>query len=453
MNDHSKTIVKSIFPARWTQVLCILAGLYAIPVALYVFIEAGKAAGLRDFHTFWYAGHFIRQGQDPYEAYFAREQPQLPVKYLDGVTVSQYPVAQGDLSIIPSNTPTMLLLLTPFSYFSWDFAKRMFLVVNLVLMLSIGWLTVRRLPFGEVKLAPMDELFLFFVFFDLSATRKAIENGQTTLLVFVLMLIAVLYAKQSWQVAGSALGLALSKYSFAPAPILFFLYRKRFKLLLLAALIQAVGVIVLAAIVRTSPLIIAMENTRIFFLFFNVFSEGGVHLAKQFQALTTNRLLTQIPVLVMTLLVILPLFFWLRGLKMASSSTEEVIDFHLLTILFIWTLLVGYHSSYDTLIVMLFLVLLFKGLAYPKIWRLNRREKTMLMVFLAAIPPVLILPARLVDRLFPDYYGAIYSAITSIFFVIMLIFSMFLLRRYLQYTPTETKHERMDSHDISIDSD
>ena len=441
MNDHANTTVKSIFPARWTRILCILAGLYAIPVALYISIEAEQAAGLRDFHTFWYAGHFIRQGEDPYGAYFASEQPQLPVKYLDGVTVSNYPVAQGDLSIIPSNTPTMLLLLTPFSYFSWEVAKRMFLVVNLILMLSTGWLVVRRLPFGKVKLAPLDELLLFFVFFDLSATRKAVENGQTTLLVFVLILIAVLYAKQSWQVAGLALGLALSKYSFAPAPVLFFLYKTRFRVLLVAALIQAVGVLALAAIVRTSPLLIAMENTRMFFLFFNVFSEGGVHLAKQFQALTTNRILMHIPVLVMTLLVILPLFFWLRRRNWASSYTKAVIDFHLLTILFLWTLLTGYHSSYDTLIVLLFLVLVFKGLAYPNIWRLNRREKTMLMVFLAAMPLVLILPARLVDKQFPHYYGTIYSAITSISLIIMLIFSLFLLLRYLQSTLQETKPE------------
>ena len=421
----------SIFPIRWTQILCIFAGLYALAATIYLFIETGQPSGSRDFHQFWYAGHFVRQGQDPYGAFFAREQPHLPVQYLDGVIVDQYPVAQPNLAMTPTNTPIMVLLLTPFSFFSWSVAKWMFLIVNLLLMAVTGWLVLRRVPFAGVQLAPIDELLLFLVYFDLSATRIAIENGQTTLIVFLFMLLSILYAKRSWQIAGLALGVALAKYSLSLPVFLFFLYKRNFRLLLLAIAVQILGVLALAAIAQTSPVTIAMENVR---LFVEIFNQAGVYinLASQLDLLTSNQLIRQIPVLLMTLLVFLLAFLWLRRRKIRVSSSDEVMDFHILTILFVWTMLVGYHRLYDTLILIFFVVLVIKGFAYPKLWKLNSRERTLLLTLMAAIPPILILPERVVDYIFPTYYGPISNGVTAALFIIMLVTSMFLLRRYLQ---------------------
>ncbi len=427
---------KSILPARWAQLICIVAGLYAVAVAIYLLVETGKPSGSRDFHQFWYAGHFVRQGLDPYEAFFAREQPQLPVRYLDGVIVDQYPVAQPNLAMAPTNTPVMVLLLTPFSFFSWNVAKWMFLVLNLILMAVTGWLALRRIPFAGVQLARIDELLLFLVYFDLSATRIAIENGQTALIVFLFMLLAILYAKRSWQVAGLALGVALAKYSLSLPVFLFFLYKKNFRVLLLAVFLQGLGVLALAAITQSSAVTIVMENVR---LFVEIFNQAGVYinLASQFDLLTPNQLIRQIPVLLMTLLVFVLAFLWLRRRKAAVSSSDEVMDFHILTMLFIWTMLVGYHRLYDTLILIFFIVLVVKGLAYPNLWKLSTRERAMLMALMAAIPPILILPERIVDYVFPTYYGPVSNGVTAALFVLMLVASMFLLRRYLQNRRTE----------------
>ena len=438
----------SIVLGNWGKYLCILAAIYAVAVMAYIVNETGKPLGSRDFHQFWYAGQFIIQGRDPYAAYFAGEQPKLPIHYLDGVTVDHYPVAQGDLAIIPSNTPMMLLLLTPFSYFSWNTAKWIFLIINLILMVITGWLVLRRIPFGGVKLTFFDELFIFLVYFDLSATRIAIENGQTTLLVFLLMLLAILYAKRSWQIAGSVLGIALSKYSLSLPVFLFFLYKKKFKILLLAVAVQVLGLIGLAAIGGNSPVTVAEENFR---LFFQLFDQPGIHLARFFEIFTDNHLLTEIPVLVMTLLVFVPLFLWLYRNPFTTSATEDVLDFHVLTILFIWTMLVAYHRLYDTLILIFFIVLVFKGLAYPNIWKLDPRERMALLAYLGITPLILILPARLVDKVIPDYYGTISDAVTTLLFLTMLIISIFLLRRFLQHTQMETIRRRANSHDIQND--
>jgi hypothetical protein len=439
----------SVLPRSWAKFFCVLAAIYAVAVLVYILNETGKPLGSRDFHQFWYAGHFIIQGRDPYAAYFAHEQPELPLRYLDGVTVTQYPVAQGNLTIIPSNTPMILLLLTPFSYFSWTTAKWLILLVNFILMLVTGWLVLRRISFAGVKLAWIDELLIFLAYFDLSATRIAIENGQTTLLVFLLMLVAILYAERSWQIAGSALGLALSKYSLSLPVFLYFVYKKKLKLLMLAIFIQVLGLLVLSAIGRSSPVVVVEENFR---LFFQLFDQPGIHLARFFESFTDDKLLTELPVLLMTLFVFIPLFLWLRRNRPTTSAMENVLDFHLLTILFIWTMLVAYHRLYDTLILIFFLVLVFKGLVYPNVWKLNHKSRQALWGFLAITPLILVLPARLVDKVLPDYYGTVGDSVTTILFLIMLIISMLLLRRFLQVMQSETIRPRMEAHDIRNDS-
>jgi len=418
------------------QVLCILAGIYAVAVASYIFIETGKPRGKggTDFHQFWYAGHFIIQGRDPYEAFFSGEEPYIPVVYLDGVTVTQSPVAQPELEIAPVNTPIMLLLLTPFSYFSWHIAKWAFLVVNLILMLVTGWLVLRRIPFADVRFTRIDEVLIFLAYFDLSATRIAIENGQTTLLVFLLMLVALYYAKRSWRIAGLALGVALSKYSVSLPVFLFLLYKKNFKVLLLAIAVQILGVLGIAAASGNSPFVIIYENIQ---LLFRLFDQPGVHLSRWFEFLSDNHYISMIPVLMLTLLVFVRLFLWLRGRTFTTSSMEDVLDFHLLTILFIWTILVAYHQIYDTLILLFFFVLVFKGLAFPNLWKLTNKWRMALLAFMGVLPLILILPARILDILLPFYYGRISDAVITFFLVAMLTVSMLLLRRSLQNMHTQ----------------
>ncbi len=226
------------------MIFCVAATIYAVSVAAYLMIETGKPLGARDYHQFWYAGQYIIQERDPYEAFFAREKPDLPIHYADGVTVSRYPVAQYDLEITPSNTPAMLLLPSRrFPIFPGGRQSGSFFILNIILMLVTGWLAIRHVPFGGVKLPRIQELLIFLVYFDFSATRIAIENGQTTLLVFLLMMVALIFSKRAWYVSGLALGLALSKYSLSIPIFLFFLYQKNFKALLLAIAVQLTGVV------------------------------------------------------------------------------------------------------------------------------------------------------------------------------------------------------------------
>lgn len=438
----------SALPAHWNKFLCVLFSMYGLAVLYYIFNETRKPTGAIDFHAFWYAGHFILQGQDPYEAYFTGKQLELPIRYLDGVVIDRYPVAQEQLSPTPANTPLMLLIISLLSHFSWNIAKWWFCALNLSFMLITAWIALRKIPFAGILLERFDELLLLLVYFDFTATRIAIENGQTTLLVFMMMLLAILLAKRSWALAGLALGIALSKYSLALAVFVFFLYKRHFKILFVAVAVQLFGILALAAIGGNSPMTVVQENLR---MFSEILRLTGIHLAQLTKQFTRDPILRQIPVVIMTILVFGLIFVWVRKHKITTTTETSVLDFHVMTICFIWMLLVGYHRQYDTLVLLLFIVLIFKGLAYPNIWNLSRNARLLLLAWMTLILPILVLPARLVETVLPGYYGTISDSTITIFLLTMLAVCMFLTRRFLQIAETETIHERVESHDLRTD--
>jgi hypothetical protein len=135
----------------------------------------------------------------------------------------------------------------------------------------------------------------------------------------------------------------------------------------------------------------------------------------------------------------------------SKSIAEDVLDFHILTILFLWTMLVAYHRLYDTLVIIFFVVLFFKGLAVPDIWKLTARQRTALLTMMAILPIIFIIPARLVDKDIAGYYGTKSDAVTTLSLLVLLVISMLLLHRFLQNTQAETIRRRINLHGIPND--
>jgi hypothetical protein len=154
----------------------------------------------------------------------------------------------------------------------------------------------------------------------------------------------------------------------------------------------------------------------------------------------------------MTALVFIPACIWLQRNPPKTREQEQIRDFHVLTILFFWTLLVAYHRLYDTLILIFFVILVFKGLARPDIWDLSNRGRKALLAFMGIlIPLILILPARIVNLWLPFYYGRVSDFITTALLVAMLVITMFLLWRYLQNMQRKTIHKETESHELRND--
>jgi len=85
-------------------------------------------------HSYWYHGHYVKAGEDPYQAFF------------DGVVTENLPPAQPGLANTPANTAPLVLGLSIFSWLSWTQAKTFWMFINLCLTLLIPGLVIRLLP-------------------------------------------------------------------------------------------------------------------------------------------------------------------------------------------------------------------------------------------------------------------------------------------------------------------
>lgn len=140
-------------------ILAILAG----TTLVYSVIKTLEPGGAIDFHSYWYAGNFVRQGIDPYQAYLQNLVPALPVSYLDGASL-QEPLAQPGLATVPANTAPVVLLLSSLAFFTWPTAKLLWMGTNLLLMLAIPWLVIRWLPERDsLDRTSMGIIFLAFL--------------------------------------------------------------------------------------------------------------------------------------------------------------------------------------------------------------------------------------------------------------------------------------------------
>ena len=70
---------------RWRRLLAVALVMYAaLSLAWTVYATfTGPRAGT-DLHSYWFAGHLIREGTNPYRGSFLQNEPELPVQYLDG---------------------------------------------------------------------------------------------------------------------------------------------------------------------------------------------------------------------------------------------------------------------------------------------------------------------------------------------------------------------------------
>jgi hypothetical protein len=393
---------------KWFLGLIAVLALYAIFVLGYILNGTLGEHGATDFHIYWYGGNFIQEGRDPYEAYFLGE---------------SLPIRQPGLEIIPSNTSPMMLLMYPFSYLPWRFAKILWMVCNFAFVFLSFRLVVFNLPIPGFPLDHLTQILIALLFFDLSATRIAIENGQVTVLVFLLIVSALVLTDRAWLLAGFMLGLGLSKYSVALPVFLFLIYRQKYRILGVAILTQFLGVAMLSLLTGNSIEAIINEHIRIFFL---VYNEPGVQLA----TLLRGTPLALPAAIVMTLTVFGLLYAWLIHRHLAKDLLD-IVNYHVLNILILWGLLVAYHRSYDVLMIIIFIVLVFQGLYHQELWQLSQSANRFLATGLGVTLILLIIPPRIVDMVVPRTYDLLTNVVPAFLLLVWLVITMFLLHRLL----------------------
>lgn len=366
----------------------------------YAVTKTLDGSGAIDFHSYWLAGHFLRLGREPYSEY---------------VSGAALPSAQMGLANVPANTAPLVWLLAGFAFLPWPLAKFAWLAVNMLLAALTPWLVWRLLPEGGARLGWRGKLLLALVFWGIFGTRNIAGNGQTSLLVFALMLTAAGLAGRSWLLAGLLLGVAVSKYSLALPVVLLFAFQRRWRELAAAAGVQVAALLALAAFTHTNVWEIVTAYWQIFNLHTGL---EGIHLGS---LIPENSWAGAAGAAALTAAVA----GWLvvGGQRPQTANrrppTEErpatddrrppasvgsqsaavggrpsaLVRLHLLTILTLWTLLVAYHRAYDTFTAILFVALAGWGLMAGA-WSLSERGRLALWGLLAAGVGVLCLPAR-----------------------------------------------------------
>ncbi|MFN2163749.1 MAG: glycosyltransferase family 87 protein [Candidatus Promineifilaceae bacterium] len=355
------------------------------------------AFGGLDLHSIWHSGHALRQGEDPLRFALDKRSPDLPVAYLDGTVTSELPIAQPGLPTLPSNTAPIYLPLAATAYLSWPVARWVGFALNFGLMLLIPALLIRLFPYRHT-LSTADKLLIFLLVLTLTGTRVTVWIGQTTFMVFALMLGSLLLRERHPVWSGILLGFALSKYSLAIAAVLFLLWEWRRRngwILITAAAVQATGLLILAWLGRTSPQAIMVDYIDIFKIFID--TPQGLRLGMLFPdspffAIAVPLLLT---------IAVFGLLAWLRMNRPWQNLSWELAGFETFSALVFWSLLVAYHRIYDysTAIVAAPLgLLLFHS---PGIWRLSQNRRTIVLALISAGFAVLAMPGTIVEVVLP----------------------------------------------------
>ncbi len=377
--------------------LRLLLALLALNAGLALARGAARAVGTSggiDFHSYWYAGHFLWEGASPYRAYVERLEPATPIRYLDGVTETG-PVARPGLARTPANTAPLALLLAPLARLSWSSAWGIWFGISLVCLLAIPWLTTGLWPEGERD--RVVAWLLFLVFLGLQGSRVALWTGQTTLLSLALMILALrLRARRPW-LAGALLGVALSKYSLALPAALFFLLERRWRPLAAAALVQLAGLLAVSAI-GGEPV---LETARAYAgMVTRHAGLPGIHLG---DLLGGAGIWPALAAAALTGAVALAL--WRRARRpLADPGAPGALSpagWAVLAALSLWTVLVAYHRVYDTVLALPFLAAGLAAAWRPAAWGLDRAAGARLAWFLAAFVAALSLPGEVAGRFLP----------------------------------------------------
>lgn len=324
----------------------IWVGLFLLTVLslLRAFSQTMEPTGAWDLHPYWFYGHFLRAGMNPYEAFAERAALPAGLWYVGGGESAAAPASATNLGQTLANTASYLLALSPLSFFSWGVAKFIWFGCNLVLMAVTPWLALRLLP-PSLQLARPLAWLVAFSFYAMKAPRIVLSMGQTSLFIFVLMLISLLARRRYWFWSGLALGIALGKYSLALPVLLFLVYEGRWRVIVVAGAVQLLALAVVTALGDFS--LLETVQVSVGLLSYHAV-RNGVHL---------GYLLRDFPVVANGLVVVgTVVVLWLLW----QSRQRGWLATDLLPVnsaLALWVLLPAYHGSHDTVVVILFLIL------------------------------------------------------------------------------------------------
>jgi len=415
MNLHYKRLFKIV-------IICILASMAILSIGQLIFKSYtnnhfDNERWGQDLHQFWYGGHLLMQGKNPYIVLYN----QKPLGYSPNSgyhpQAAQNPAKERwKVRIIPASAP-IFLLMAPLSLLPWACATIVWLLVNMALGVFFVWIILRCI--GK-NLFSLDGLLLTSLFFSLICTRQVFELGQTSLIVAVFMWLSFMVLSKSQILSGILLGIAFSKFTLALPMVFYFAYKKKIWALLFCCITQVVGLLILCVATQTNPAITVKAYLAGSRLVLNQTKSFAVHLS----ALPWGSISSILGWIITAATIAFPCWFRFRSSSVRSDAySEKFIALILISIFSFWSLLVLYHGRQDMVIILPFIALVLFGLnahdsSGERRVSIIGGERLLIYAMCALVFSVWIFPVYLLIGF--DFYRSLYGACTIAAFAISL---------------------------------
>jgi hypothetical protein len=236
MRSRTGNLWQSIRPVLVPLILLVLAtGATLSLVKAYRDATSSAVSSSMDFQ--WSGSYLLLQGIDPWQ------------RYLQGTTFQPLSVPNY---AHPNYAHEFYVLLLPFGAMEFSTAVRVWYFVTVALSIVAVLLLARIYALDRWQQAG-----LLFVFWGSLPFRNGLSVGQHATLILVLFLLVFFPFARAGR--GLALGLSLSKYSFAPVIVPLFAFRRELVLLAWAIVPPAVGLLVVWMMLGGNVLQLAIE--------------------------------------------------------------------------------------------------------------------------------------------------------------------------------------------------
>jgi len=227
--------------------------LFALVLAAMTIVSLGQGAlnaVERSQDMLYRQSSIVGQGENVY------------ARFLDGCVHKTRPCewAPEQHSEIPTYPITAYLLMSPITVFEHDQAKIVWLVINLCALVGVVWICWLRL---RDSVDPAVFVLFALLFLSCSPARIAIGNGQQSLVVLLLFVAAWAVSERRPYLAGALLCLSWIKFIMTIPLALYFVWRRDWKVLITAVVLQLALFVGAAAYVGEAPWVVLIQQIEI----------------------------------------------------------------------------------------------------------------------------------------------------------------------------------------------
>lgn len=187
------------------------------------------------------------------------------------------------LSQFPAYLHFLYIVMLPLAYLPYTLAKLTWAALNFGFACACLLILTRLF-----RLSSSQATLLAALFFLSTPYRNTVGNGQTSLLCLLTLLVAWSLQNRNQVGAGVSLGLLLTKYSFAPPVVLWFLVRNRLTMLIVGLLVLTTGWLIFSWLCHENPVSTLSQPVEVAALYSE--SEGGGDIMTLVQAFGLDRI-------------------------------------------------------------------------------------------------------------------------------------------------------------------